>query len=67
MQNKYNLAEYENNFVVLDDKDRIISFTLDENVMKSEVSRYLSYREKNLYIYKLLDDDKKRFIKAILD
>jgi len=63
---KYNLNEYENSFVVLDENDRIVSFNKDEKTILSDVERYLSYRESNLKIYKLLDCDKQEFIKAII-
>ncbi len=64
--NKYNLSEYENNFVVLDEKDRIVSLSKDENIIQSDVEKYLNYRESGLRIYKLLDCDKQEFIKAII-
>jgi len=56
--NKYNLNEYENSLVVLDENDRIVSFNKDENIVQSDVKRYLDYKESNLRIYKLLDCDK---------
>jgi len=65
--NKYDFREYENYFVVLDDKDRIVSFNKDEKVIEDEVTKYLNYKANNLNFYKLLDDDKKRAIKTILD
>lgn len=64
--NKYNISEYENNFVVLDEKDRIVSFSKDESIIQLDVERYLNYKESNLRIYKLLDCDKQEFIKAII-
>ena len=64
--NKYNLNEYENNFIVFDEKDRIVSFNKDENLILLDVERYLNYRESGLRIYKLLDCDKQEFIKAII-
>ena len=64
--NKCGLNEYENYFVVLDEKDRIVSFSKDENIIHLDIERYLNYKESNLRIYKLLDCDKQEFIKAII-